>query len=132
LFYDRLIEDYAERPRTVILSTHLIDEVSRLLEHIIVIDNGRIIIDEDAEALRGKAYTIAGTTNVVEKFTTGKTVIHRESFGALLSATVLGNKNESDRKQAEALGLEFASVSLQQLIVYMTSNKSDRKEAKAL
>jgi len=38
LFYDRLLEDYAEHPRTVILSTHLIDEVSNLLEHVFVID----------------------------------------------------------------------------------------------
>src|SRR6185437_4426143 len=52
LFYDRLLEDYAEYPRTVILSTHLIDEVSRLLEHVLVIDNGKLLLDEDADALR--------------------------------------------------------------------------------
>ena len=34
LFYDHLIEDYTNHPRTIILSTHLIDEVSRLLEHL--------------------------------------------------------------------------------------------------
>ena len=55
LFYDRLMEDYLEHPRTVILSTHLIDEVSNLLEHVLVIDNGKLIIDEDAEDLRGKS-----------------------------------------------------------------------------
>jgi len=57
IFYDRLLEDYAEHPRTVVLSTHLIDEVSNLLEHVLVIDNGRIIIDEDAEVLRSSATT---------------------------------------------------------------------------
>lgn len=60
-FYDRLLEDYAEHPRTVILSTHLIDEVSNLLEHVIVIDEGRIIIDQDAESLRGSVTTLVGT-----------------------------------------------------------------------
>ncbi|MGH8240979.1 MAG: ABC transporter ATP-binding protein, partial [Steroidobacteraceae bacterium] len=34
-FYDRLLADYAEHPRTVVLSTHLIDEVSDLIEHVI-------------------------------------------------------------------------------------------------
>ena len=38
IFYDRLLADYAEHPRTVLLSTHLIDEVANLLEHVIVID----------------------------------------------------------------------------------------------
>lgn len=55
LFYERLLEDYAEHPRTVILSTHLIDEVSNMLEHVIVIDNGKILLDEEADSLRGKA-----------------------------------------------------------------------------
>ena len=32
IFYDRLLEDYTEHPRTVILSSHLIDEVSNLIE----------------------------------------------------------------------------------------------------
>ena len=53
LFYDRLLADYAEHPRTVVLSTHLIDEVSDLIEHVVLIDQGRILLDEDADALRG-------------------------------------------------------------------------------
>ena len=62
------MEDYAEYPRTVILSTHLIDEVSNLLEHILVIDKGNIIIDQDAEALRGTAFTVTGQAPKVEAF----------------------------------------------------------------
>jgi energy-coupling factor transporter ATP-binding protein EcfA2 len=45
IFYDRLLADYAEHPRTVLLSTHLIDEVANLLEHVVVIDRGRIVAD---------------------------------------------------------------------------------------
>ena len=63
LFYERLMEDYSEHPRTVILSTHLIDEVSNLLEHILVIDRGEIIINQEAEDLRGMAYTVTGQAN---------------------------------------------------------------------
>ena len=36
LFYDRLLADYAEHPRTVLLSTHLIDEVADLLERVVM------------------------------------------------------------------------------------------------
>jgi ABC-2 type transport system ATP-binding protein len=127
LFYDRLIEDYSLHPRTVILSTHLIDEVSSILEHVIVIDNGTLIIDEEAEALRGRAFTVAGPKAAVESFTAGKEVIHREPFGSLLTATVMGNWDAVERKKAEALGLELAPVSLQQLIIYLTNGKSQRK-----
>jgi ABC-2 type transport system ATP-binding protein len=48
-------------------------------------------------------------------------------LGGLVAATVMGNGDASDRKQAEAFGLELAPVSLQQLIVHLTSEKSERK-----
>ena len=64
-----------EHPRTVIVSTHLIDEVSRLLEHVLVIDQGRLIIDEEAEALRGRAFTVVGPAATVDAFTAGNEVL---------------------------------------------------------
>ncbi len=118
LFYDRLLEDYAEHPRTVILSTHLIDEVSRLLEHVLVIDLGRLILDEEAEALRGRAFTIVGPAARVDTFTADKEIIAREPLGSLVSATVMSNGDPEDRQQAESLGLELVPVSLQQFWVY--------------
>ncbi|MFJ5713066.1 ABC transporter ATP-binding protein [Neobacillus sp. NPDC093127] len=129
IFYDRLMEDYAEHPRTVILSTHLIDEVSSLLEHILVIDNGKLIIDQEAEELRDLAFTVTGQTSKVEAFLIGKEVVHREPFGGLLSATVIRVQNDSDQKQAAAIGLEITPVSLQQLVIYLTNGKSKQKGA---
>lgn len=131
LFYDRLLEDYSEHPRTVILSTHLIDEVSNILEHVIVIDKGKLLLDEEAEALRGRAFTVVGPASKVESFTEDKEMIHRESIGGLVSAAVLGRPGAEEREQAEALGLDLASVSLQQLIVYLTRDHSAGKAVNA-
>ncbi len=44
LFYDRLLADYAEHPRTVVLSTHLIDEVADLIEHVLLLDRGKLVL----------------------------------------------------------------------------------------
>lgn len=120
LFYDRLLADYAEHPRTIVLSTHLIDEVSNLLEHVIVIDEGRIIIDSDAETLRGSAVTLAGTATAVDAFTTGREVLHRERVGGLATATVPALA-AADRRAAADAGIELTPVSLQQLIVRTTT-----------
>jgi len=122
IFYDRLLEDYAEHPRTVILSTHLIDEVSNLLEHVLVIDEGRILIDQDAESLRGTATTIVGAALKIDGFATGRDIIHREGIGGLASVTISG-LGEAERRAATAAGLELAPVSLQQLIVRLTSGE---------
>src|SRR3989475_5831482 len=75
LFYERLLADYVEHPRTILVSTHLIDEVSRLLEHVLVLDQGRLIIDEEAEALRSRAFTVTGSASQVATFTEGLTQI---------------------------------------------------------
>jgi ABC-2 type transport system ATP-binding protein len=125
LFYDRLLEDYTEHPRTVLLSTHLIDEVSRLLEHILVIDQGRLIVDVEAEALRGRAFAVVGPAATVDTFTAGKDVLVRQPLGGLVSATVMGTAE--DRKRAQVLGLEVVPVSLQQLIVHLTTAPLARK-----
>lgn len=119
IFYDRLLADYAEHPRTVVLSTHLIDEVANLLEHVIVIDEGHIIMDADADDVRGSATSVVGPASAVGAFTAGRNVIHRESVGSFSSATVSGLDAE-DRREATAAGLELSAVSLQQLIVHKT------------
>ena len=122
LFYDRLLEDYARHPRTVVLSTHLIDEVSDLLEHVIVIDDGRLLIDSPAEDLRGSATTVVGGRDAVESFVGTREVLHRDGIGGLLSLTVAGLAPEQ-RAAATAAGLELGPVSLQQLIVRLTTGR---------
>ncbi len=121
IFYDRLLEDYAENPRTVVLSTHLIDEVSNLLEHVLVLDEGRILMDQDAEQLRGSASTVVGKKTDVDAFVAGRDIISRDGIGGLASVTVAG-LNEAERAVARNAGLELSPVSLQQLIVQRTTS----------
>ncbi|MBO0981166.1 ABC transporter ATP-binding protein [Microbacterium sp. SD291] len=122
IFYDRLVQDYAEHPRTVILSSHLIDEVSNLIEKVIVIDNGRIILDDDTDAVRDRAVTVVGEAARVEEWVGGREVLHRETLGRVASVTVLGVLSPAERAEVAASGLELAPVSLQQLIVRLTQN----------
>jgi len=130
IFYDRLLEDYSAHPRTVILSTHLIDEVSNLLEHVLVIDQGRLIIDEDAEVLRGSAVNVVGTRSAVDAFTARREVLHRDGIGGLASVTVSG-LDAADRAEAAAAGLELSPVSLQQLVIRTTNTTEKEFEATA-
>jgi len=129
-FYDRLLADYAEHPRTVVLSTHLIDEVSNLLEHVLVIDNGRIIIDSDADELRGSATTVVGTRQAVDTFVGSRDVLHREGIGGLASVMV-GALSTAERAAATAAGLELSPVSLQQLIIRKTNVEETEFEQSA-
>ena len=60
LFYDRMLADYAEHPRTVLLSTHLIDEAAGLMERVLVIDHGKIVLDAASDEVRGSATSVSG------------------------------------------------------------------------
>jgi ABC-2 type transport system ATP-binding protein len=123
LFYDRLLEDYAEHPRTVVLSTHLIDEVSDLLEHVLVIDEGRILVDSPSDELRGSATTVVGGRDAVAAFVGDRDVLHRDGIGGLVSVTVAG-LTDTEKLAARAAGLELGKVSLQQLVVRLTTGST--------
>jgi ABC-2 type transport system ATP-binding protein len=129
IFYDRLLTDYAEHPRTVLLSSHLIDEVSDLLERVLVIDAGRIVMDESTEDARAQATNVVGDAAAVERAVHGREVIHREGLGRVASVTFLGRLDTAERAALTAAGLELAPVSLQQLIVRLTQHRSPGRDA---
>ena len=106
------------------------DEVSNLLEHVLVIDDGRIIIDEDAEDVRGSATTVVGTRSAVDNFVGRREVLHREGIGGLASVTV-GSLSAAEKQEAATAGLELSPVSLQQLIVRKTNTSSTEFEQSA-
>jgi ABC-2 type transport system ATP-binding protein len=121
-FYDQLLADYAAHPRTVVVSTHLIDEVANLLERLIVIDRGRVMIDADADRLRGSATTVQGPSEVVASFTAGRRVLRSEALGQRLSAVVLGRLDERDAQAAAELHLDLTPLSMQRLVVLATAD----------
>ena len=88
LFYDRLLADYAEHPRTVVLSTHLIEEIAGLLEHVLLIDRGRVLLDADAESLRDSALTVTRPGDKVQAFARQHELLHTESLGGHSRAVV--------------------------------------------
>jgi ABC-2 type transport system ATP-binding protein len=87
------------------------------LEHVLVIDRGRIVVAAAADDLRGRAVTVSGATAAVEAFAAARKVWHRTGIGSLASATVAGPLDDLARARARDLGLEVAPVSLQELVI---------------
>ena len=131
LFYDRLLADYSAHPRTVILSTHLIDEVGDLIEHVLLLDHGRLVLDEAADVLRGQVVTLVGPADAVDQFASAHDELHRDKMGATTRMTVRGQFDAAEQARAGALGLDVQSVSLQQLVVHLTRTTSPRPTEEA-
>ncbi len=128
LFYDRLLADYAEHPRTVVLSTHLIDEVANLLEHVIVVDSGRIVVDEDADALRGRAVVVSGPLDAVDAVAASGRVLRRETLGSHSRIMLQADVTETERIRLREAGVQVEPASLQELVI---ATSTQRKEITA-
>lgn len=121
LFYKELIARYAGHPQTIIISTHLIDEVADVLEEAVIIKEGRIIVQQPVERLLQSAYTVSGEEGKVDEFVRGRNVIHQESLGRFKSAAIYEPCSDSDRAAAGALGLDVTAAPLQKLFIYLTN-----------
>jgi ABC-2 type transport system ATP-binding protein len=120
-FYDELLADYSARPRTIIISTHLIEEVASLFEEVIIIDKGRLVAHEEADALRSRGVAVTGPREVVDTFTAGLTVLGAQQLGGTKSATVFGELDDTQVSAAKLAGLELGPLSLQDLFVHLTT-----------
>lgn len=119
-FYEALLADFMDHPRTFVISTHLIEEVSSLFEEVVIIDEGRLVLHDDAEHLRSRGATVVGPADAVDRFTSGLTVLGEKQLGPTKAATVYGGLDDRHQAAAEAAGIELGPVALQDLFVHLT------------
>src|SRR5579862_5267804 len=127
LFYDRLLADYAEHPRTIVLSTHLIDEMADLLEHVVMLDHGRVALDAPADEIRGTAMTVSGPAIAVAGFVAGRPVWHRQAIASRASVVVPGPLDAAAQARARALHLSLEPLSLQELLIHVSGRAEQEK-----
>nr|PZN46943.1 MAG: ABC transporter [Actinomycetota bacterium] len=121
VFYDQVLADYLAHPRTIIMSTHLIDEVSGLFEEVVIIHKGRVLAHEEKDELLAKGTSVTGPAAAVDAFTAGMTVLGSRSLGPTKSVTVYGELDDARRRKAAESGLELGPVDLQDLFIHLTA-----------
>lgn len=118
LFYKLLIESYSESPSCILLSTHLISEVEGLLENVIILDHGKVLIDESSEQLLAQGYCVSGRISDVDDYCSGKNVIGSSVVGGLKTTAILGERNNVPDT------LDVTGLSLQQLFVQLVGSEN--------
>jgi ABC-2 type transport system ATP-binding protein len=119
-FSDELLSDFMAHPRTIVISTHLIDELSPLFEEVLIIDQGRLVLQEETESLRARGADVTGPAEAVDRFVAGRTVLRERQLGRTKSAMVYGGLDERHRREARDAGLDLGPVALQDLFVHLT------------
>ncbi|MEV4638606.1 ABC transporter ATP-binding protein [Actinoplanes sp. NPDC049548] len=123
-FYRELLDDYLAHPRTIVLSTHLIQEVADLFEEVVIIDRGRLVVSEDTDTFRSRGVAVTGPAEAVETFVSGRTVLGTQSLGGVRQATLYGELGDEEERRAELAGLSLAPVGIQDLFVHLTSGEA--------
>lgn len=119
-FYDTLLADFMKNPRTIIVSTHLIEELAALLEEVVIIDGGRLVLREETDSLRARGIEVTGVADDVDRFVAGLTVLSEKTLGRTKSATVYGSLDDAQLAEARRQGLELGPIALQDLFVHLT------------
>lgn len=118
MFYNFLLDTYQDRLRTFVISTHLIDEISNLLERVIILDKGKVIEDNELEQLLYETYVLSGSTNEIEDLIKDVQVLDKEVLGG---ATTVYIKGHITRK---SLGnIKVTPMDLQDYFKKVTSRK---------
>lgn len=119
-FADELLRDYLEQPRTLIISTHLIEEQSPLFERVLILHEGRLLLEEDLDDLRARGVSVTGPISLVDDFAVGLSVLGEQTLGPTKSAMVYGDFDDERRRTARAAGLELGPVAVQDLFIHLT------------
>lgn len=120
LFYKELLAQYIQTPKTIILSTHIIEEIADLLEWVVILGNQRVLINESVSSLLERAYTITGKSSDVEAFIQNRTFIGLEYLGNYCKAILLEKSNTETLERIHQMNLEKSKVGLQELFIKLT------------
>jgi ABC-2 type transport system ATP-binding protein len=117
-FYEILLEEYEEENRMIILSTHLIDEVSLMFEEVLILQEGRLVLQEEAENLRSNTCAVTGKKEEVEAFIENKQIIDKKELAGMMTAYIYGTKQE-----AHSYGLQAEGIPIQELMIHLTQKE---------
>ncbi len=118
LFYKLLVEDYSKNPRTIVISTHLIEEVATVIEQVVIVKNGEKILDEPTETVLSKGYSVSGPAVKVDEYSKGRQIIGEDSIGGLKTAHIMGTPDKGMLPD----GLEMTRLDLQKLFIQLTNS----------
>ncbi len=98
-FYDSLLNDYYDRKRTIVVTTHQVEEIQNVLTDLMFIDRGRIVLDCSMEEFESRYLELTVNPEQVAAARALKPIHERQVFGHTILLF-----DHLDRQQLAALG----------------------------
>lgn len=118
-FYEMLNDSFEKHPKLIIVSTHMIDEIAKSAQRVMILDKGRLIFEADINDIDEKAYVITGRTADVDSIVGNLNVISKKILGSHTSAFIY------DERGKVPAGVSVQSVGLQEFFVNMVGGNAD-------
>ena len=122
-FYDSLLNDYFDRSRTILVTTHQVEELQHILTDLMFIDRGRIVLNCSMEELESRYLEIMVHPGQVAAARALRPMYEREVFGRSIMLFDRGVNKNFERQQLAALG-EVRTPSIADLFVAVLSQSS--------
>lgn len=116
-FYDMLTESFRKHPRIILVSTHIIEEIAKTIQKLIMLDKGKVCFFDTLQAVEAKAFSVSGLQRDVEAATRDLNVIGRDTVGGLVTSYIFDNPPE------QTASLEITPLSLQDFFIQMVGHK---------
>ena len=120
-FYDSLLNDYFDRSRTIVVTTHQVEEIQDVITDLMFIDRGRIVLECSMEEFESRYLEVMVNPEHLEAARALKPIHERPVFGRSVMLFERG-----DRDQLAALG-EVRRPSIADVFVAVMS-KDQRSE----
>lgn len=116
-FYDMLTDSFRKHPRIIIVSTHIIEEIAKTIQKLIILDKGSIHFFDTLRSVETKAFSISGLHKDVEAATQNLNVIGQDTVGGLATSYIF------DTPPKQTGSLEIRPLSLQDFFIQMVGHK---------
>ena len=117
-FNTLLYESYTAKERIIIISTHLVDDIARIAEKLIIFDKGKIRLQTDIAEIDEHAYTLTGPKAALLPLVETLNCIGKTTAGSILSARIY------DKRVALPAGVTLERLSLQDFFVALVGGQS--------
>ena len=125
-FYDSLLNDYFDRSRTIVVTTHQVEELEHVLTDLMFIDRGRIVLDCSMEEVESRYLELSVHPEQVAAARALKPLHERQTLGR--SVLLFDTKClAADRQQLASLG-EVRTPSIADLFVAVIGNQGARAQ----
>ena len=83
-FYDALVNDYMDETRTILITTHQVEEVENLLTDVLFIEKGRIVLDSSLDDIATRYAAVAVGADRIDAARAEKPFYERRMLGKLV------------------------------------------------